>query len=452
MLDWKKLLNSSRLRSSERKNNNNDSRNEFDSDFGRIIFSPAIRRMHDKTQVMPLTTDDHVHSRLTHSMEVMAIGHSLGLRLSEDPRFIEKSKLKAQDILREIPVLLKNACLVHDIGNPPFGHFGETSVQTFFKDFFKKNHYKLKLSKVEKEDFTNFDGNAQGFRILTKLQVLDDAYGLNLTVGSLATSLKYPNTGKIVEDKLNLKKRGVFQSEKKYLKEIAKRSGTIDTNNKIIRHPLSFLMEASDSICYRVMDLEDGFNKGWYNFEFIEKYFNEIRILQPIFENPKIKKLSETAKIVDFRINIIAILVKLAIENFIENYDAILSGTYHKELIHDDPNCLEEKLKDFCIDNIFKKNEIQSLELTGDTVIKGLLQIYIDYIFHENKKYKLKAIGLISSSIIKATELENNLPVGESFDDLSDYYKLRIIVDFISGMTDQYALTHYQKLSGQKIN
>ena len=136
MLNWSKLLNSDRLRNSNRETEN-DPRNEFESDFGRIIFSPAIRRMHDKTQVMPLTTDDHVHSRLTHSMEVMAIGHSLGIRLSEDEKFIKKSKLNSNKILREIPVLLKNSCLVHDIGNPPFGHFGEESIQTFFKTFFK---------------------------------------------------------------------------------------------------------------------------------------------------------------------------------------------------------------------------------------------------------------------------------------------------------------------------
>ncbi|WP_430406749.1 dGTP triphosphohydrolase [Fluviicola sp.] len=447
MMKWSNLLNASRLRKSER---TPDLRNDFESDFGRIIFSPAIRRMHDKTQVMPLTMDDHVHSRLTHSMEVMAIGHSLGLKLSENEEFLKKSLLNPNEILRQIPVLLKNACLVHDIGNPPFGHFGEESIQTFFNDFFDRDIYKLQLTDLEKEDFTNFDGNAQGFRILTKLQVLDDPYGLNLTNGSLATSLKYPNTGKINKDKLNLKKRGVFQSEKDFLTQIAESCGLI-IRGEIVRHPLSFLMEAADSICYRVMDLEDGFNKGWYNFEFIEKYFEGLAVLQPAFERTK-KKKSETSKIVSFRIDVIAILVDLAIHNFLKNYDEIITGEYHKELIHDDPNGLELKLCSFCIENIFVKNEIQSLELTGDTVLKGLLQKYIDYVFHKNSKYKKKAIGLISKSIIKAAELENNLPVGKSFDDLSDYYKLRVIVDFISGMTDQYALSHHQKLSGQKIN
>lgn len=448
MLDWKKLLDSNRLRDSDRETIN-DPRNDFESDFGRIIFSPAIRRMHDKTQVMPLTTDDHVHSRLTHSLEVMAIGHSLGIRLSENENFIEKSNLDPNKILREIPVLLKNACLVHDIGNPPFGHFGEESIQTFFKSFFKTNTFKLKLTPNEKIDFTSFDGNAQGFRILTKLQVLDDAFGLNLTFASLATSLKYPNTGKIDKSKLNLKKRGVFRSEKKYLDKIADQCG-LKIEKEIIRHPLSFLMEAADSICYRVMDLEDGFNKGWYNYSFVKSHFSDIKHLKPIFKRLK-KKKSETSKIVSFRISLISYLVELAINNFVKNYDSIFKGEYHKELIHDDENCVEEKLAEFCNNYIFPKKEIQSLELTGDTVLKGLLKIYTDYIFHENKKYSSKAVSLISSSIIKAAKLENGLDLNSKFNDFSDYYKLRIIVDFISGMTDQYALTHYQKLSGQKI-
>lgn len=462
MLDWNKLLNSKRLRGSQR-DTNNDPRNDFESDFGRIIFSPAIRRMHDKTQVMPLTTDDHVHSRLTHSMEVMAIGHSLGIRLSENKDFIKKSGLESTKILREIPVLLKNACLVHDIGNPPFGHFGEESIQTFFKNFFNKNETKRKeaqenenydghiltLSDDEKIDFEAFDGNAQGFRILTKLQVLDDAYGLNLTNATLATSLKYPNTGAINKDKLNLKKRGVFKSEEKYLNLIAENCG-LKIESEIVRHPLSFLMEAADSICYRVMDIEDGFNKGWYDFSIIEKYFIGLDKLNPILY--KIQGIeSQAKKIVLFRISLISYLVELAINNFVHNYDAIMRGEYNKELIQDDHNGVEKKLSDFCSEYIFPKREIMSLELTGDTVLKGLLEKYTSYIFFENKKYSKKAESLISRSIIKAAKLENELNLNTDFSKFSDYYKLRIIVDFISGMTDQYALIHYQKLSGQKI-
>ena len=137
-LKWEKLLNNNRLRQSKGRNPN-DARNDFESDFGRIIFSPALRRMHDKTQVFPLTSDDNIHSRLTHSMEVMSIGYSLGIKLCENEFFAKKLEKNAYEIFREIPVLLKNICLIHDIGNPPFGHFGETVIQNYFKDLFRDN-------------------------------------------------------------------------------------------------------------------------------------------------------------------------------------------------------------------------------------------------------------------------------------------------------------------------
>ncbi len=163
-MNWDKYLNADRLKGYSERNTKNDPRNEFESDFGRVIFSPAIRRMHDKTQVIPLTTDDNIHSRLTHSLEVMAIGYSLGIRLAEDDRFLVLSGLDKDKVLREIPIILKNVCLVHDIGNPPFGHFGEEVFKNYFKKKFKKN--KFGLNEIQREDFTKFDGNAQGFSIL----------------------------------------------------------------------------------------------------------------------------------------------------------------------------------------------------------------------------------------------------------------------------------------------
>jgi dGTPase len=451
-MNWKNLLSAERLRPSNRIP---DPRNEYESDFGRIIFSPAIRRMHDKTQVFPLTSDDNIHSRLTHSLEVMALGHSLGIRLIEHNLFKSKINIDKYEALRAIPVILKNACLVHDIGNPPFGHFGETSIQNFFKDYFKDGKNKLhsdeSLNKRYQEDFLFFDGNAQGFRVITKLQVLDDSYGLNLTHATLSTSLKYPNTGELVSNKLNLKKRGVFQSEKEYLNIISDKCGLIQGNNEIIRHPLSFIMEASDSICYRVMDIEDGYNKGWYSYNYIEEFMSEIpelkNLLQKLRNDPKI--ISGTNHMVNFRIGVIGILANHAINNFVSSYDSIANGTYHKELIEDrDAIQVEKRLKLFCKQNIFPKREIQSLELTGEAVISGLLEYYTTYLFHDKDAYRSRAESLISKSIIKAALIETDC---KKFEDLDKYYKLRVIVDFISGMTDKFALSHYQKLSGQKI-
>jgi len=471
-MNWEKYLNAKRLRQSTRETGS-DPRNEFESDFGRVIFSPAIRRMHDKTQVFPLTTDDNIHSRLTHSMEVMAIGHSLGIRLCEHEAFQKYVNRELHTTLREIPVLLKNSCLVHDIGNPPFGHFGETVIQDYFSKLFSSQEICFQLNDVEKQDFTKFDGNAQGFRVLTKLQVLDDHYGLNLTYATLASYLKYPNTGKIDKEFISKKKRGVFQSEKKFLEEIFSECNLID-NESYLRHPLSYLMEAADSICYSVMDIEDGYNKGWYSYDDIKKKFIGINGMPEIFE--KVEKAdestgklpSEIKKVVDLRIKLISRLVTLAIENFIKNYDDICNGKYNHELIYDDESELAEKLKMFSINVIFPKQEIQSLELTGHSVLSGLLDFYIPFIFRGNKDYIKRAVGMISNSVIKAALLENEFDVPNDTNEyytffekynedkpekkiFSDYYKLRIIIDFISGMTDQYALDHYQKLSGQKI-
>ncbi|RWY53665.1 dGTP triphosphohydrolase [Mucilaginibacter gilvus] len=444
-MNWKKYLNANRLRTSDREREL-DPRNEFESDFGRVIFSPATRRMHDKTQVFPLTSDDNIHSRLTHSLEVMSIGHSLGLNICQNSEFIKSLGLDQRDLIREIPIILKNACLVHDIGNPPFGHFGETVIQTYFEKLFKTESFGL--NEIEREDFTLFDGNAQGFRVLTKLQMLEDIYGLNLTYASLAAYIKYPNTGKIDKKFLYQKKRGVFQSEKNYLEEIADGCG-LYKNTKIIRHPLAYLMEAADSICYLVMDIEDGFNKSLYTYDFIKSKLVGLQGMTEQFLKLESKYQTPLGRVVNLRIYLIKRLVDLSVSNFMKNITIICEGKYNHELIHDDEFKLADTLQDFCVNEIFPKREVQSLELTGHSVLSGLLDYYIKFTFHESKDYRKRAVGLISESVKKVAYKEYGV---SNFDSLNKYYKLRVIVDFISGMTDQYALNHFQKLSGQKIN
>ena len=391
-------------------------------------------------------------------MEVMSIGHSLGLRFSGNPQLHTKLGQSEDQLLRQIPVLLKNACLVHDIGNPPFGHFGETIIKDFFSNFFAESEDILGLTSVEKEDFTLFDGNAQGLRVLTKLQVLDNDCGLNLTFATLGTFLKYPNYGNVDEKTLSQSKRGVFQSEKSFFERIAKGCG-LENGSIFKRHPLSFLMEAADSICYLTMDIEDGYNTGWYNYENIKQFLKD-EVPDTADEFARLEKKHKTfgaeiARIVALRIYLIKRLVDLAMENFITNFDSICEGNYEKELIFDDPTLLAKKLKAFCKKEIFPRRSIQSLELTGHSVMTGLLNYFTEYIFYKNNSYKRKAFSLLSGSVVRAALIENKLPGLNLFDEfitLSNYYKLRVIVDHISGMTDQFALNEYQKLSGQKIN
>lgn len=547
-MDWEKLLNPKRIRQSKPY----DSRNEFESDYGRIIYSPALRRMHDKTQVFPLTTDDNIHSRLTHSNEVMSLGYTFGMLLCNNKEFIDKKGIK--DPIRVLPLILQNICLIHDIGNSPFGHFGETIISNYFKKLFTEHKtFFENLNERQKRDFLNYDGNAQGLRVLTKLQILNDPFGLNLTYATLSASLKYPNFEKInktakkelLENGQSLepefienKKHGIFFSEEEYFNLISSNTG-LEVNGRIIRHPLCYLMEAADSIAYLCMDMEDGFNKGVYTIDYIKSKFSTklgIAECKKIYDLLNNQHHNDTYKIVNTRIILIAYFVRIAFKNFIENLDRIEQGIYNKELIEDDPDRLYELVKDFSND-IFKTREINNLESTGYSVIVGLLDFYIDFIFLKNDStFANRATSLISASIIDAAieetlvetcsrklnqklneltndynkfinkedktckKLENKIDnikqdiesfkklegeysnlltkqinspietnsneyarlsevraniytiVNPSFDDLDTYYKLRVIVDFISGMTDQYALKHYQKISGQRIN
>lgn len=494
-IDWTKYLQSSRLRASksseERKSNIYDNRDDYESDFGRVVFSSASRRMHDKTQVFPLTTNDNIHSRLTHSIEVMNIGYSLGINLCRNKDFIEEYGEKdANNLAWKICAILKTASFIHDIGNPPFGHFGEESIKDYFKTLLKhiKNQkenpitcnnkiqsimasrdYSNFIANIDSNkmlDFTEFDGNAQGFRILTKLQYLNDLYGLNLTYACLASYLKYPNIGigNKEDSDITCHKHGVFSTEKEYLHIIGSASNLEISSNKYKRHPLSFFVEAADSICYLTMDIEDSINKDWYTYDDLKKFFlekipnNEIKkIFECIESKPENKNAPQRKLIVDFRVCVISYLVTLAVENFIKNSEAIEKGNYHKELIEDDKEKVALALTEFCKKKILIKREIEYLELTGNSIITGLFDIYIKLLFHDNKKFRNRAKDMISKALLLTNikeELdgfeEKNL---EDFDigDLSIETRFRIILDFVSGMTDKFALNHYKRLSGQQI-
>lgn len=514
-MNWEKLLSTSRIRKSNM--NSKDVRNEFESDFGRIIFSPALRRMHDKTQVFPLTSDDNIHSRLTHSNEVMSIGYTFGLKLCQSKIIQEKTKKSEQDLYRIIPIILKNVCLIHDIGNAPFGHFGETIISNYFQEADKRGEiYFKELEEHQKRDFFNYDGNAQGLRVLTKLQILNDKYGLNLTFATLASYLKYPNYNQINKKSglpkdeikklpIESSKHGVFHSELDFFDLIVDECG-LKINGQILRHPLCYLMEAADSIAYLIMDMEDGFNKKLFSIKYIQNLFEDgqdefSKYIVSLCED---KINSDNTKIVAIRIALIDYFVELAFNVFIDKIDDIEAGMFSAELIEQDELKIYKILKTIS-GKIFQSREINHLETTGYAVFKGLLDYYTQFLFHDSEDFVKRAKSLISKSVIdiaieesllqicdnyfrnfkdeqevldvdKVTrfkklsfdQIENVLSNDEKkellilrkyilstvkpqFEDLSNYYKLRVIIDFISGMTDQFALNHFQKISGQKI-
>ncbi|BAV10049.1 dGTPase [Filimonas lacunae] len=544
-MDWNKLLSNKRIKQSKIA----DIRNEYESDYGRIIFSPALRRMHDKTQVFPLTTDDNIHSRLTHSNEVMSLGYTFGLKLSKSELLQSRTGKTELELLRIFPILLQGVCLVHDIGNAPFGHFGETIVSDYFKRKDEEEHANFyNLTEREKKDFFHYDGNAQGLRVLTKLQYLDNPFGLNLTYATLASYLKYPNfqeinseaerrlksEGKLLSKRIEKSKHGVFASEEHYFSMIIEECG-LRLNDRTLRHPLCYLMEAADSIAYLCMDMEDGFNKGLFDIQYVGECFgkNESAIAKKIASTCGDPFLTPNAKIVNIRISLIRYFVDLAFRNFEENLEKIELGEYNMELIREDSDKVYKVLESFCKEKIFKSREINYLESTGHSVFIGLLDFYIEFLFNPNPKYVQRAKNLISKSVISCAIEENLVEIGDrklekliasltmdierfagnadyiaekrkeqdmlstkhkrfseiakdyekmfkrqffevfeeaelvelrtmrkelyeiaepDFEDLNDYYKFRIILDFISGMTDQYALDHYQKISGQKIS
>lgn len=481
IIDWDKYLSSERYRSQSEfkdhcsKVSDEDRRNDFESDFGRVAFSSAIRRMHDKAQVMPLTTGDSVHTRLTHSIEVMSIAYSLGISLCRDQDFIEVyGKDKAMKLERTIPMILKTAAFIHDIGNPPFGHFGETIIQNYFKEYLKKRI----VTDKQALDFTCFDGNAEGFRILTRLQYIGDLSGLNLTYATLAAYSKYPNDNKPDKSYIGRKKHGVFTSESDIFNNMVEACYMRTEDNKIKRHPLSFLVEAADSISYSIMDIEDGLTMGWYSFDYIieslDRYLKKetdnqdysiLKVIGLDFDKKGIDKNDEKRKMCDFRVAITRYLVNLAISKFKTNLEKIDKGEYSKELI-EDGDMVSKALQDFAAKNIFPRYEIEQIELTGNSVIKGLLNILLDCAFNQDKKFRNHLKSVISKTFLKVAKREenvNDIPPTEykffsneeiaSFDieNLSPYSKLRTIIDLISGMTDRYAVSMYQKLSGQRL-
>lgn len=455
-----KYLNDKRLRESEvdgHRDPSNDVRTPIESDFGRVIFSEACRRLHDKTQVFPLTNDDNIHSRLTHSLEVMNVGLSFALLLSKDKDFLEHSGLDENKVLHDVASVLKTSCLVHDIGNPPFGHFGEDSIQDYFKRLFEliadeirrneglenergdvRYEHVIIQSVVEGKDpvgrkaalddllgfcesdesldFTQFDGNAQGFRVLTKLQYKNDLYGLNLTFASLAASLKYPNTKEKQEkevgvDWIALHKHGVFATEADYLERVADACDLRMEDGGYKRHPLTFLMEAADSICYLIMDIEDAICKGWLDVNRVLAGLartKDVEWLGSLTERLN-KGLPERKRLMDLRTELFAYLISLAKTNFVKYLSEIEEGTYQNELIFDDENGVAKSLKELCDQWVLSQREIQSLEVTGNAVVSGLFDVYINLLFHKNKGFRKRGKALISKTIFM-TVLHEHFP------------------------------------------
>jgi len=485
-MDWSKYLSPERVRDGKESAGGADKRSPFESDYGRVLFSTAIRRMHDKTQVIPLTNGDAILTRLTHSIHVMNIAESLILNYTRSKQFCDENPDLGSryELVSALSAVARSAAFVHDVGNPPFGHFGEDVIQEYFTRYRNNQNTFSADSKDEAQiqrkalDFIQFDGNAQGFRILTRLQYIGALDGLNLTYATLAAYMKYPNPGAKDKSYIGTKKHGVFWSEENVFRKMVEACHLRCEDGKIKRHPLSFIVEAADSIAYLSMDIEDAYGLKWFGMNTLINGINHylskgteapksvvdiIGYKSRAFREGKLIQGADRKAMVDFRVAMIQYLVNLAVNNFISHLDEIDAGVYSKELIEDDENNVAKALAKFSQQYIYSRKEICAEEITGRTVLIGLLDQLSYYAFHKDSKFRGRVKSAISRSRLEVSVHENSFPDEQykfftgtelyeyDIEKMGSYGRWRMIVDFVSSMTDKYAVTLYQQLSGNKI-
>lgn len=448
-MDWKLLLSDERLGVKNNQTSKRDGRSQFQKDFDRIVFSPAFRRLQDKTQVFPLPESDFVHTRLTHSLEVSVVGRSLGNLVGE--RIISLHPNLRKDFTQfHFGEIVAAACLAHDIGNPPFGHSGEDAIAEYFKNGNGKK-FKEEINNEKKwNDLIRFEGNAQGFRIITKLQNQDVNGGLQLTYATLSALNKYPKESLTDLEikhakghKSIYKKFGFFQSEKEIFKNVAEKT-ELDKPERSEsylwnRHPLSFLVEAADDICYSIMDLEDGFRLGLLSFKETES------LLLPLIHKKDLsgyRKRDDNEKVGYLRAKAISDLVNLVANAFVENEKEILSGKFRNELVTiiAKSNTLK-KIEKASIAKIYRHRSVVEREVAGYEVLGGLLDTFITaYNERSNSNLTPKNRAIINLIPKRFFYGEKNNP--------ELYQRLLRVIDFISGMTDSYAVSIYRKIKG----
>jgi dGTPase len=445
MMNWKILLSEQRVGDKKNKTSSfGKLRSEFEVDFDRIIFSQPFRRLQDKTQVFPLPEMDFVHTRLTHSLEVSSVGRSLGKNVGAE--LIQKYPDLEQITPFDFGAITGAAALAHDVGNPPFGHSGEDAISDFFRTNPKAVKIKNELSEAEWNDLINFEGNAQGFRLLVRKKL----QGLKLTEATMGAFTKYPRPSVISKTDTNRKsqkKYGFFQSEKEHFAEISTNLGLIKTSEKDdiwCRHPLAFLVEAADDICYNIIDLEDSFGLGLVTFEEAKGFL--VGIIKERYRADKLDEIpGNKEKIGVLRAIAIQVLVEQVTIAFMAHEKEILAGQFDKALTGQIPASETlNAISSFSVERIYRSRQVMEKEAAGFEVISGLLETFIDAVylkFHDPDVYskRQESIYRLLPSVTKY-QLEN--------DDQSVYESILTVTDFISGLTDSSALSIFRTIKG----
>ena len=440
-MNWNKLISNKRLGQEFRHSKPHDDRTEFKRDYDRLIFSAPFRRLQNKTQVFPLPGSIFVHNRLTHSLEVASVGMSLGNDVAH--RIIEEKRPELKDTMFEqIGQIVSTACLAHDLGNPPFGHSGEKAIQTFFTEG-PGSYLREKVSPAFWDDITHFEGNANAFRLLTHQFKGRRPGGFVMTYSTLASIVKYPFASSAASKK---GKFGFFNSEQHYYQRIADEMGIIRLSKegeslRYTRHPLVYLVEAADDICYEIMDLEDAHKLKILSYEETERlllsFFDEeekARIKQRIAEEGV---LDPNEMVVYMRACVIGKLESECVNTFIEHEEDILNGSFSGSLI-DHINELQAKAYRECaklsVERIYRSRPVLDVELSGYKIMETLMEQMTEAVIHPDRFYSQQLIDRVSSQYdIKADDLET---------------RIMAMIDYIAGMTDIYALDVYQKMNG----
>ena len=471
-MNWKNILCEDRIRQFSKSTSSRDLRTEFEKDYHRIISSAAFRRLQDKTQVFPLDKNDYVRTRLTHSLEVSSFARSLGQSVGQSIINNKLSKDFSYEQRESISDILECAGLIHDIGNPPFGHFGESAIQDWCKNNFVKLTFKEKkideiLSDEQKNDFYHFEGNAQALRVVSKLHFLVDENGMNLTKALLSTIIKYPvnSTGiNKYSGNIRTKKMGYFDADKDIFENV---DASVGSNGN--RNPLTYLLEAADDIAYLTADIEDSLKKGMISLDTLILEVNErisksqnkeaadfagqcLEKLNKKYEKATDKNLSEpdVYAIENWMVIVQGQVLQLVTDCFVDNYESIMAGTFAKSLIEGSKaSLLMDILGDIAFKYTFTSKPIYKLEIAADTILNFLLDKFMKAVLYYDTDEKLSVVDKKIISMISRDYMHiyHYYSEGKSESDRL-YLRLLLVTDYICGMTDSFAKNLYQEFNG----
>ena len=439
-MEWKQLISNKRFGQEHKHAERHDDRSEFKRDYDRLIFSSAFRRLQNKTQVFPLPGSIFVHNRLTHSLEVASVGMSIGNDISR--RVIQERPELKDTLIEEIGTIVSAACLAHDLGNPPFGHSGEKAIQTFFSEG-PGQKIKSMVSSEFWDDITHFEGNANAFRILTHRFKGRRQGGFVMTYSMLASIVKYPFASSLAG---NHGKFGFFASEAESYRKIADELGIFCKSApgeplKYARHPLVYMVEAADDICYEIMDIEDSHKLKILSFAETEhlllSFFDE-EIQQKIRQRIIDEELTdENEKVVYMRASVIGKLENECVAAFLAHEEEILAGTFEGCLIDHISERQKKAYKEcekISYSKIYQSKPVLDIELSGYQIMATLMEVFIEAAVNPSRFYSKQLLRRVSSQY----DIEN-----ENLEE-----RIMAVIDYISGMTDIYALDIYQKING----